>query len=262
VRVLTYNVNYGLAGDADTLAAIVGTGADLILLQETTPAWERILRRALSAQYPHMTFHHRGGAGGQAMLSRLPVRAVEFYPPAGEGWFPAGRIVVETAFGPLQALNVHLRPPVSDGGSFLSGYFTTRRVRAQEIEVFFARLDPALPTLVAGDFNEEPDGRVTAFLTSKGMITALPRFAPRSQSVEPSKGSTPPTTGSGGQSPPSPTWTWRWDTGVGTLHKQLDHVVHDRRLEPRSVTVLDAGRSDHLPVLAVIGPAPAAAGNR
>jgi endonuclease/exonuclease/phosphatase (EEP) superfamily protein YafD len=90
VRVLTYNVNYGLAGDPATLAAFRDAGADLVLLQETTTAWERVLRGALSAQYPHMVFRHHGGAGGQGMLSRLPVRTVEFYPPAGDGWFPAG----------------------------------------------------------------------------------------------------------------------------------------------------------------------------
>ena len=174
-----------------------------------------------------MVFKHRGGAGGMAVLSRLPLVETEFLPPTGDGWFPAARVVVQTAFGRLQALSVHLHPPVSEGGSFISGHFTTPAVRAGEIETFFARLEPALPTLIAGDFNEEEDGNVMKFLTGKGMLSALQRFAPDQP-------------------------TWRWDTAVGTLHRQLDHVVYDRRLEVVSAEIRVAGRSDHLPVIAVV----------
>jgi endonuclease/exonuclease/phosphatase (EEP) superfamily protein YafD len=230
VRLLTYNVNFGLAGDPETLAAIRDAGADLVLLQETNPGWERALRAALSSRYPHMSFRHEGGAGGLAVLSRLPVQLWEVYPPTGDGWFPAGRVVVQAPFGPLQALNVHLRPPVSDGGSFVSGYFATPRVRAAEIADHVRRLDPALPTVIAGDFNEEPDERVTTFLAARGYLSALARLAPGAP-------------------------TWRWDTAVGTLRRQLDHVVHDRRVLAVAVTVMAAGRSDHLPVLAVLRPA-------
>jgi endonuclease/exonuclease/phosphatase (EEP) superfamily protein YafD len=124
---------------------------------------------------------------------------------------------------------------VSDGGSFVSGYFTTPSVRAAEIEGFFARLDPALPALVAGDFNEGADGPVTAFLERKGFASALPRLA----ADQP---------------------TWRWGTFAGTLRKQLDHVAHDARLAALAVTVLPRGRSDHLPVVVVFGAGAARAG--
>jgi endonuclease/exonuclease/phosphatase (EEP) superfamily protein YafD len=234
LRLLTYNVNFGLAGDGETLAAVKDAHADLALLQETNADWERALRAELAGAYPEMHFQHRGGAGGLALLSRLPVLASEIIPPTGDGWFPAWRVVVDSVLGKLQALNVHLRPPVSDGGSFVSGYFSTRAVRVHEIEALYARLRPGLPTLIAGDFNEEPDGRVTAYLAGKGMVSALQRHAPE----EP---------------------TWRWDTSVGTLRRQLDHIVHDDRLEVVSLEVRTAGRSDHLPVVAVLrATAPAA----
>ncbi len=127
VRVLTYNVNFGIAGDSATIAAIRDADADLVLLQETNAAWERALRASLSGELPQMIFKNRGGAGGLAVLSRLPILEVELIAPAGEGWFPAVRIVVETAFGRVQALSVHLHPPVSEGGSFVSGVFKVRR---------------------------------------------------------------------------------------------------------------------------------------
>lgn len=221
LRVLTYNVNFGRAGDRDTITAIHDAGVDLALLQETSLPWERALRAALSAEFPHMAFQNRGGGGGLAVLSRSPLAEVEFLRPTASGWFPAVRAVVETPLGRIQVLGVHLHPPVSDTGSVIGGYFTTGKVRAQEIEAFFAKLSPDLPTLVAGDFNEESDGDVTKFLRTKGMASAVSSDQP----------------------------TWRWSTGVGTIRRQLDHIMYDRRLEAISAEVRVAGHSDHLPVI-------------
>jgi endonuclease/exonuclease/phosphatase (EEP) superfamily protein YafD len=226
VRVLTYNVNFGIAGDAATIGAIRDAHADLALLQETNAGWERALRAALGGEFAYMAFRNRGDAGGLAVLSRLPI-TVDFLPPPEEGWFPAARILVETSFGPIQVLSVHLHPPVSEGGSFLTGHFTTPPVRLGEMRSFFGRLAPGYPTIVAGDFNEEEDGDVLKFLVGKGLRSALARFAPDRP-------------------------TWRWNTVVGTLHRQLDHVMYGERLEALSAEVRDAGRSDHLPVIAVI----------
>ena len=123
---------------------------------------------------------------------------------------------------------MHLRPPVSDGGSFVAGHFTAPRIHEQEIARFCQTLDRALPTLVVGDFNEEEDGRAIAYLARAewGMRSALPEFAPDRP-------------------------TWRWPTSVGTLERRLDHIAYDVRLEPLSVEVIEAGRSDHLPVVGV-----------
>lgn len=71
------------------------------------------------------------------------------------------------------------------------------------------------------------DGDVLKFLVGKGMRSALALYAPDRP-------------------------TWRWNTVVGTLHRQLDHVRYGERLEVLSAEVRDAGRSDHLPVIAVI----------
>ena len=46
--------------------------------------------------------------------------------------------------------------------------------------------------------------------------------------------------------------TWRWNIGVGTLHRQFDHIFYDAKLDVLSAEVREAGLSDHLPVLAVI----------
>jgi endonuclease/exonuclease/phosphatase family metal-dependent hydrolase len=135
--------------------------------------------------------------------------------------------VIDGPCGRVQILGVHLRPAVSDGGSWVSGHFSTPVVRAAEIRSFVERLSPELATVVAGDFNEEEDGDASRFLLERGFSSALARFAPER-------------------------FTWRWPTAVGELHKQLDHVFYDARLDVLSAEVRAAGRSDHLPVIAVI----------
>jgi endonuclease/exonuclease/phosphatase (EEP) superfamily protein YafD len=225
IRVMTFNVNFGLGGDPETLVAIRRGGADLVFLQETTPAWEEALRRELGRRYPHMAFRHSGGAGGLAVLSRYPFQDAGIIENL-EGWFPAWRLVVRSPLGRLQVLQVHLRPPVSDRGSVVSGYFTTPGVRENEIRRFARKLDTRLPTLVVGDFNEDEQGRAIAHLKSKGLRSVLGEYRPGAR-------------------------TWRWTTSLGIrVSHTLDHIVYSPHLRPLNAQVIKAGRSDHLPVVA------------
>lgn len=226
LTVMSYNVNYGLAGDAAGEQAIRAGDADVVVLQETTAGWERALRSGLKDRYPHMAFHHCCGAGGLAILSRYPVEERDYLPRVGDGWFPAWRVVVASPLGPIQILAVHLRPPLSEGGSVVTGYFTTPKVRRAEIEAFAASLDGALPTLVMGDFNEEADGSAIQFLAGRGWKSALPEFHPDAD-------------------------TWGWQTSLGKVHSQLDHIVYDPRLAALDARVIAAGNSDHRPVVAI-----------
>jgi endonuclease/exonuclease/phosphatase (EEP) superfamily protein YafD len=230
IRVMTYNVNYGLAGDDETLAAIRRGGADVVLLQETNAAWERVLRGALARDYLHMDFRHCCTAGGLAVLSRHPFTDGG-YLPARSGWFPAWRVIVRAPVGELQLLNVHLRPQIGDDGSVVSGVLSTPPVRVQEMVGFYPELQPALPTIVAGDFNESRSGGAVAFLEERGFRNALPQMD-------------------------GPQSTWRWPTSLGEIRLQLDHLVY-RRLRLVHGEVVEAGRSDHLPVVGVFAPAEA-----
>ena len=224
LTVMTYNVNFGLAGDDATLQAIRRQGADVVLLQETNAAWQADLEERLSRQYPTRRYHHCCRAGGLAVLSRFEVRDMGVL-PAREGWFPAWRVIVRTPTGPVQILSVHLRPAVSDSGSIISGAYTTPRVRRAEIEDFYDLVDRSLPTLVVGDLNEGPNGHAVAFLQAQGLTNVLPE--------------------AGG-----PQSTWRWQTSLGTLRLQLDHIFCNGLLRPLWARVVHAGRSDHYPVVA------------
>jgi endonuclease/exonuclease/phosphatase (EEP) superfamily protein YafD len=223
LRVMSYNVNYGVAGDRPTLDAIRRGQADIVFLQETNVAWERQLRE-LEDVYPHMIFHHAQGAGGYAFLSKFPFehRSIEAHP---ESWFPAGYAVFETPIGKVQGLNVHLRPPFSDGGSIVAGYFTTPATRQAEIEHFTKDVAADMPLIVAGDFNEDASGGAVRLLEARGLASAVEAFRPGAD-------------------------TWRWNTSVGTISSQLDHVLHSPELQPLNADVRDQGNSDHLPVVA------------
>jgi endonuclease/exonuclease/phosphatase (EEP) superfamily protein YafD len=225
---MTYNLNYGNPRPETSLAAIEQEDADVVLLQEITNAWKQALERRLAARYPHRAYRLYGrGAGGIAVLSKHPISREELWgPPAGTGaWFPAQRIVVDAPIGALQILNVHLRPAMKDG-SWIKGFLETPPLRQKEIEAHWKRLDPSLPTIVAGDFNEDPGGRAVAYLQQHGLSRAA-------------------TTG--------PT-TWHYEDAGGTdlLMLDIDHVLVDGRVAARSGRVLDAGTSDHRPVVVTI----------
>ena len=75
LRVMTYNVNFGLEGDRRGIDAIVSANPDLVFLQETTPAWEKALVGRLGLAYPHHRFEHTRNewvAGGLGVMSRWP----------------------------------------------------------------------------------------------------------------------------------------------------------------------------------------------
>jgi endonuclease/exonuclease/phosphatase (EEP) superfamily protein YafD len=224
MRVMSYNVNFGIAGDPPTIEAIASATPDLVLLQETNEVWQRAIAARLGGDYPHQRFTQPESwpAGGMGLLSKYPVVSVDQLPSVG-GMFFAWRVVVDTKLGRIQVLSVHLRPPMSDGGSWLVGYWSTRGDRLSEIEHHFAALDRKLPTLVVGDFNEEGDGRAVEFLKDHGFGDALPAFIGKTR-------------------------TWEWPVGRIMLKFQLDHIMHDAYFVPVTGAVVEAGRSDHKPV--------------
>lgn len=224
LRVVSYNVNFGLVGDPAGVRAVGSLRGDLVFLQETNAAWETAFVDALGRRYPHHRFTHptTWPAGGMGVLSRFPIESITELPSVG-GFFFAWRVVLATNLGRIQVLNVHLRPPMSDGGSWVVGYFSTRENRLEEIEHHLAALDPKLPTLIVGDFNEESDGRALVRLAQLGYGDATAQFNPKKP-------------------------TWRWQTSTVTLRFQLDHILHDVHFVPIASQIVEAGASDHFPI--------------
>jgi endonuclease/exonuclease/phosphatase (EEP) superfamily protein YafD len=231
LRLMTYNVNYANPDPKTALDAIEAEDADIVLLQEITSEWQHALAERFAKQYPVHVFRvHTRAAGGLAVLSKLPIRTEEVLPCPERRWFPSERLVVDTGFGEVQILNVHLRPAI-DGGSWFKGFLTTPPLRRREIETYFKRLARHLPTIIAGDFNEDPSGSALAFLSRQGLARV------------PTEGPT----------------TWHYahhfnGEPTDVLRMDIDHVLVDRSLVGRDGKVLDAGTSDHRPVVVTIEP--------
>lgn len=226
-HLMTYNVNWGEPRPELAAALIRKSGADIVCLQETTPAWEQFLRQNLASDYSFVEFRHsttRMG-GGLAFLAKVPAREVA-YIPSETGWFDGWIMRFETAAGPVQVLNVHLRPPISDRGSWISGYLSTGGDRLREMERFCARCESGVPTLVSGDFNDSPHSAVVEWLQQQKLINALPEFDRYSP-------------------------TWHWSSGIISLHRRMDHILYSPELHCCAARVLPAGASDHFPVEAV-----------
>ena len=226
VRMLTYNVNWGGYRPDLAIEAIRSSDADIVCLQETTPQWEQYLRQSLP-EYRFAQFRNselRMG-GGLAFLAKVPTQEIA-YIPSDTGWFDGWVVKFHTAIGPIQVLNVHLRPPVSDSGSWVSGYFTTRDDREQELERFYRERETQTPLLVMGDFNDHESSRVAQWLKSRGLTNALPQFDRYSP-------------------------TWKWKTSLLTLKRRMDHIFYSPELDCTAARVIDSGASDHFPVEAI-----------
>lgn len=230
LEIMTYNVNFVSHRTADTVAAIREADADIVFLQETTPRWERVLREGLGERYPYMEFVHHHWAGGLAVLSRRPYRT-RAQLPSPVGKFPAWLLEFDTPLGAIQAMNLHLVPIRRARGGIIGRYLYSQKVRIKETRAYLDELRSDLPTLLVGDFNEDVRGRSLRLLQKQGYRSAMERFA---------KGVA----------------TWRWNTRVGEVKWQLDHILHTEHLLPIRARVIEAGNSDHFPVVATLTLAP------
>jgi len=223
LTLLTYNVEFNNPDPSASLDAIASADADVVLLQEVTRDWERALVARFAKQYPHRIFRIGArGPTGMAVLSKRPISAEEVI--SSPVYAFAQRLEIDAPFGAVQILNVHLRPAI-DRGSWVRGYFTTPPLRRREIEAYWKHVRGGVPTIVAGDFNEEPSGTVLAFLAAHGLARAATK-GPR---------------------------TWHYVAGGREwLAMDIDHVALDGALTARDAHVLDAGTSDHRPVVVTI----------
>ena len=225
--VMTYNVHYFMRQPDETARAIAETDADIVCLQETNADWRRYLSGRLTRQYPHRRFRHYGRAGGLAILSKTPFREVAYTQPKPP-YFPSWVVEADTPLGPVHICNIHLKAPLNKNGhASLVEYLKNPVTHARELSEVYDNLAADRPRLVIGDFNEDDHGGGIRWLADRGFQDALSKF---DRSTE----------------------TWRWTCGLLTFRDRLDHIMYSKGLRCVSAWVVDKGKSDHFPVVAII----------
>jgi len=233
--IVTYNVNYAMPQADRTLAALRAADADIVCLQETTPAWERRLRSELGDRYRYMAFRHLAGAGGLGLLSKVPCKELLYHNCAGT-WHPGWLIRADTPAGPVRILNVHLHPAkaLCPDGVFrasIRAYFDAIGVRRGQIEELLDLVSAGPPTLVVGDFNEPEDGRAVTYARgTRQLRSALAEFDPWAA-------------------------TWQAPRRLFRPQARIDHILYPSSLRCLHAGVVKGGGSDHRPVTAAFEPA-------
>jgi len=133
-------------------------------------------------------------------------------------------------FPQMQFLNVHLRPPATDGGNKIIGVFTAGGPRKRETASLLTHLRPGLATIVLGDFNEGDRGGSVSLIKSKAFTDCLPQFDAH-------------------------TPTWRLPSGLIRISERADHILYSAELHCTDARVIPESASDHDPVLAILGKA-------
>ena len=230
-RVMTVNVQFGLA-DVDRVVRLVkDDDVDVLGVQELTPAFDEALRGAgLEDVLPHSVVEPGGGASGAGLYSRFRVRPVEDA-ITGRHNSPAGLVTVPGA-PPLQVAVVHPTPPVGASGhaewrdTFRS--FPRPADRALEIDGPLGpgeTGDEPRVHLLIGDFNATVDQPTLRALLADGYVDAA---------------------GAVGRG-----WvmTWRFPR---TPPLAIDHVLVDEDTRVLGVEVHGVTASDHRAVVATL----------
>lgn len=137
-RLVQFNLNYGNRIIDGVATALTASGADIVALQEVTPAHE-IALRAMTA-YPHQTHcFFRERIGGVSILSKHPLSQIDC--AKGQGLVTA---LVDVPGGAVTVASIHT-------------YWPWPFSQHAQIDAWLPRLSAKTgPMIVAGDFNAAP----------------------------------------------------------------------------------------------------------
>jgi len=210
--VVTANLRYRNLGQARFVDWLRTDPADLLVVQEVTPDWERALG-ALPG-YPHRYLLARADPYGIGVLSRWPLESVSAVDFAGDG-LPSltGLALIEGR--PVRFIGMHTHWPILPA-----------LARARDVSLRRAaaavRAD-RLPTVLLGDLNLTPDAPVFArLLDESGLRDTVA----------------------------GPRWQPTWQAGFWPLALRIDHVLVSRELCVDRAQVGPSIGSDHRPVIA------------
>ncbi|WP_299539323.1 endonuclease/exonuclease/phosphatase family protein [uncultured Streptomyces sp.] len=160
---LQHNVSDVNPDPRGTARSLVPHGADLIALEEVTPAALPVYRRELAARYPYHAA--RGTVGLWSAHPLTDVRALDIRPSGvGAGWNRGLRATVHTPDGELAAVVAHL-PSVRIGPT--AGFEARRRDGSARLLARRIDAEPLERLVLLGDLNGTVQDRGLGPVTSR-----------------------------------------------------------------------------------------------
>lgn len=156
LRVMSYNT-LGFNDDVAAAVTVIRTSeADVVAVQELSPALAAVLKTELAEIYPYQVLDPQVGVTGMGVISRYPLRPIPTsFPGAWVGRPQA--VTLDLAGQPVTLLNFHAVPPqmyAHDLPSLFTGMAERAREREQQVEAILAfAAAHTEPLLVAGDLN-------------------------------------------------------------------------------------------------------------
>jgi|APAra7269097451_1048561.scaffolds.fasta_scaffold00243_22 endonuclease/exonuclease/phosphatase (EEP) superfamily protein YafD len=162
LRFLSANLRYGRA-DAETVVRYAEEGADIVALQELTPAaLARLAAAGLDRTFPHQALREMDEPGGVGLWSRYPISDVRVDDGFWLGMLAAD-VHLPEAPAPTRVLTVHLSAPWPDP---LQGWRDDLARLAGTL--LTAAQASTGPVLLAGDLNATTDMREFRRLLRQG----------------------------------------------------------------------------------------------
>jgi endonuclease/exonuclease/phosphatase (EEP) superfamily protein YafD len=183
--------------------------ADVLLLQEVTPRWERQLREPLAREYPHRVMQVRNHAFGIWLLSKHPLDQVQVL-PTPDSDVPYITADIDLGGETIHLVGVHPLPPT---GQSKARERNQRLAAAGEVISY----QPGA-RMVLGDLNATPWSPYFRKLRRDGGLRDSGRW----------KG-----------------WSPTWDPGISWLRLPIDHCLVSEEVGVAERRVGPAVGSDH-----------------
>ena len=200
------------------LNEILATEADVVLLQEYSPRWHRLISQTdMFDKYPYRQLHVSDAPYGNVILSRLPLVDSSVWWVEGN---PMSRAIVRVGPHVVHLICWHATAP-QNFHSFGTWTMQYRRLLAE-------LGNESGPLVVAGDFNATQHSRWLRELSAAGFRSA---HAARGR----------------GLATTYPNGHWLM------LPIRIDHILYSRGVECRGIGEGKGTGSDHKPLLAKLG---------
>jgi vancomycin resistance protein VanJ len=164
-QVITYNIGNGRADPAKLAGMLIGSGADIVALQEVSQSQGDALENRLQGIFPYRSIYP-GGFAGKAILSRFPIKKAVQIQLIMER--PDLMAVVDIQGVSVTVIAAHPPPP----RFHRTGFHFNEKTRGQISALADLAKDSA-PAVLAGDFNLVRSQNEYRSITRKGLKDAF-----------------------------------------------------------------------------------------